>query len=149
MFPGVAMMSFDQMREDQARALEQTPAAEEQLPAYSDAVNGRSPAYITEKEISQHQQQQSKQWKGPGKMSTIKSILTGEVHKHNPRYVLEESVTGQRTVPRSTTPKSSETKPKSKPSQSTLKSILTGDVHKFHPMYRVEENADARLRSQR
>ncbi|KAK0277886.1 hypothetical protein LTR35_009722 [Friedmanniomyces endolithicus] len=167
----------------------------EQLPPYSN--DGQSPAYITEKDLPNRQRQHSK---APSKMSTFKSILTGDVHKHNPRYTLEESVTGQRTVPRPTRSESSESKSssqsrspklnptlksiltgdvhkhnpryvleesvtgqrsharstspnpsdsKSKSSQTMLKSILTGDVHKYHPMYRLDESADASMRSRR
>ncbi|KAK0848787.1 hypothetical protein LTR03_005575 [Friedmanniomyces endolithicus] len=167
----------------------------EQLPPYSN--DGQLPAYITEKDLSNRQRQHSK---APSKLSTFKSIFTGDVHRHNPRYTLEESVTGHRTVPRPTRSEESESKSspasrsprlnptlksiltgdvhkhnpryvleesvtgqrsharstspnpsdsKSKSSQSTLKSILTGDVHKYHPMYRLEESADVRMRSQR
>ncbi|KAK0357098.1 hypothetical protein LTR91_003446 [Friedmanniomyces endolithicus] len=176
-------------------SLDRTMEHHEQLPPYSN--DGQLPAYITEKHLPNHQRPHSK---APSKMSTFKSILTGDVHKHNPRYTLEESVTGQRTVPRPTTSVSSESRsdsksrspklnptlksiltgdvhkhnpryvleesvtgqrsharstnlntsdPKSKSTQSTLKSILTGDVHKYHPMYRLEESADASMRSRR
>ncbi|KAK0933979.1 hypothetical protein LTR48_002361 [Friedmanniomyces endolithicus] len=178
-------------------SLDRTMEHHEQLPPYSN--DGQLPAYITEKDLSDRQRQHSK---APSKMSTFKSILTGDVHKHNPRYTLEESVTGQRTVPRPTRSESSESKSKSssqsrspklnptlksiltgdvhkhnpryvleesvtgqrsharstspnpsdsksKSSQTTLKSILTGDVHKYHPMYRLEESADASMRSRR
>ncbi|KAK5682235.1 hypothetical protein LTS10_005361 [Elasticomyces elasticus] len=118
---------------------DQTPIGDEQLPAYSAAEAGQSPAYIREKAFSLQQS------KGPGKMSTIKSSLTGDVHKHNPRYVLEESVTGQPSVARSTSSKSAEPKK----TQSTLRSILTGDVQKHHPMYRLEESMDERLQSRK
>ncbi|KAK1063368.1 hypothetical protein LTR12_007425 [Friedmanniomyces endolithicus] len=185
MFPDLPRTSADRTMENH-----------EQLPPYSN--DGQSPAYITEKDLSNRQRQHSK---APSKMSTFKSILTGDVHKHNPRYTLEESVTGQRTVPRptrsesssesksssqsrsprlnptlksiltgdvhkhnpryvleesvtgqrscarSSSPKCSDSKSSS--SQSTLKSILTGDVHKYHPMYRLEESADASMRSRR
>ncbi|KAK5720373.1 hypothetical protein LTR17_015090 [Elasticomyces elasticus] len=78
----------EQANEDQSHTHDQTPIGDEQLPAYSAAETGQSPAYIREKALSLQQS------KGPSKMSTIRSILTGDVHKHNPRYVLEESVTG-------------------------------------------------------
>ncbi|KAK5732168.1 hypothetical protein LTR17_010745 [Elasticomyces elasticus] len=117
---------------------DQIPVMDEQLPAYSAAEAGQSPAYIREKAFSL---QPLKQSTGPSKMSTIRLILTGDVHKHNPRYVLEESVTGQPSVARSTSSKPAE----SKRTQSTLRSILTGDVQKHHPMYRLEESMDERL----
>ncbi|KAK4950749.1 hypothetical protein LTR10_010742 [Elasticomyces elasticus] len=132
----------EQANEDQSHTHDQSHVSDEQLPAYSAAETGQSPAYIREKAFSLQPLQQSK---GPGKMSTIKSILTGDVHKHNPRYVLEESVTGQPSVARPTSSKPAE----SKRTQSTLRSILTGDVQKHHPMYRLEESMDERLQGRK
>ncbi|KAK3075773.1 hypothetical protein LTR53_000598 [Teratosphaeriaceae sp. CCFEE 6253] len=130
----------NQTTDDHHQARKHTPMAEEQLPAYSDAADGRAPAYVDEKQTSR---QQSERSKGSGRMATIRSILTGDVHKHNPRYVLEESMTGQSTRSLASTPKATG----SKSSPSTLKSILTGDVHKHHPMYRLEESADQKMRT--
>ncbi|KAK0266256.1 hypothetical protein B0A54_04742 [Friedmanniomyces endolithicus] len=101
----------------------------------------------TRSESSESKSKSSSQSRSPKLNPTLKSILTGDVHKHNPRYVLEESVTGQRSHARSTNLNTSD--PNSKSTQSTLKSILTGDVHKYHPMYRLEESADASMRSRR
>jgi len=94
-FPQVPLMSFDQMIEDKARALELTPK-HEQLPPYSEATKDRFPVKVSEKEVSQKPRS-----KASSTMSTLKSILTGDVHKHNPRYVLEESITGQPSAARS------------------------------------------------
>jgi len=128
MFPDLPRTSLDHTMDDQ-----------EQLPAYSN--DGQSPAYITEKHLSNRQRQHSK---APSKMSTFKSILTGDVHKHNPHYTLEESVTGQRTVARPTRSESSQSNSSSQSRSPrlnpTLKSILTGDVHKQNPRYVLEES---------
>jgi hypothetical protein len=119
--PFAAPMNWDQLVEDRNRALEQTPARrssdEEQLPAYAEATQGQSPANITEKEVTQEQSKPEKS----GKMATLKSILTlGDVQRHNPRYTLEESMTGQQSTARAPP------KPSNSNSSSTLKSILTG-----------------------
>lgn len=123
-FPQIPPMSWDQLIEDRDRALEQTPVAGEQLPAYSEAVKGQKAVNVTEKELFLREQQKSN--KSSSKMSTLKSILTGDVQKHNPRYVLEESLTGKPSAarePKTSTPKSGSSLLSS---SSTLKSILTG-----------------------
>lgn len=85
------MMSYSQLLEDHQRALEQTPKAGDQLPAYAEATKDRSPYKVSEKEVLPVREPQQ----APSKMATLKSILKGDVHKHNSRYVLEEAMTGQ------------------------------------------------------
>ena len=133
------VLSWDQLYEDRERALEQTPMAREQLPAYSEAINAKASVLVTEKEPAR---KQSKKPKSPERWATLKGILTGEVHKHNPRYVLEESHTGKPSAAREPRkPSSSSTVPTStSTSTSTLKSILTGEVHKHNPRYVLEES---------
>lgn len=120
-------MSWDQLIDDRARALEQTRPSSEQLPAYSEAMEGKSPAYVnvTEKELSERQR---KHQKTSSKKSTFKSILTGEAHDHH-RYVLEQSLTSERYHQRSEKPSP---KPTSKGTSSTLRTILTGEAHNHH-----------------
>ena len=120
-------MSYEQMTEDRARALEQEPESE-QLPAYSEAVKGQPSVQISEKDIPQKQSKKS------GKMSTFKSIITGDCQKHNPRL---RDPTSRYTV------KEVEAKPdlanpsrSSSSKSSTLKSILTGDCQKHNPRLR-------------
>lgn len=130
-FPQAPLMSWDQLIEDKARALEQTPKATEQLPAYSEAIKGRSKVHVAEKELPEKQSKSSS--KSSGKMAALKSILTlGDVQKHNPRYVLEESMTGKPSVARSEKRQSS--KSSSSESSSTAKSILTGTSSGFLPL---------------
>ncbi|KAK4544722.1 hypothetical protein LTR36_003971 [Oleoguttula mirabilis] len=144
MFPQVPLMSYDQMIEEQARTLEQWPRAEDQLPAYSEATKDKSPVKVTEKEIARKQQPESA--KGSGRrMSTLKSILTGDVHKYNAHYVVERA----NALERSTNGKLSEapepatrTAKASSGTVSTLKSILTGEVHKYNA-HSVVERANA------
>ena len=148
---------FSQQARSNQRApsMDSRQSSEEQLPAYSDAMKGQEPIEISEKELQLEQPSE----KRSSKMSTLKQILKGDVHKHNPRYVLEASVTAQPSKPRS-----EPSKPKSK-SSSTLKSVLngelqhcnhltttskltihSGDVQRFHPMYRLEESVQPSVR---
>lgn len=120
----------------------QSAMSNEELPLYSEAILGYKAPVIVEKELAQPQSKKS------SKMSTLKSILTGDVHKHNPHFVLEESVTGrphpmrqERSQSTSTQSSTSSSSSSSSPTSSTLKSILTGETHrKYHPMYRLEES---------
>ncbi|KAK5134204.1 hypothetical protein LTR08_006864 [Meristemomyces frigidus] len=93
MFP---IMSYDQLYEDRERALEQTPVAGEQLPAYAEATKDKSPINVTEKEFAQKQPKS----KNTEKWATVKGILSGKVHQHNPRYALEEFHTGKPSAAR-------------------------------------------------
>ncbi|KAK5123821.1 hypothetical protein LTR85_002457 [Meristemomyces frigidus] len=145
MFSQVPPMSYDQMIEERARTLEQWPRAEEQLPAYSEATKDKTPVKVAEKELARKQPKTPKA--SDSKISTLKSILTGDVQKHNPRYVLEESMTGKPSAAQE--PKKSSAKSGSSSTSSTLMSILTGDVYKHHPMYRLEESVDPRMRRER
>lgn len=141
--------AYNQMLQDHVLALEQTPrktvpgappayeappyaVPRQAAPAYADAMKGRSPVTVSEKPLANEQK--------PKKMSTLRSILTGDVHKQNPRYVLEASLADQ---PSSTRQSTSQPKPKREGS-STLRSILTGDVQKHNPRYVLEESVTGR-----
>jgi hypothetical protein len=125
-------------KEDMSFNDDQASLSGEQLPAYAETMKGHSPIEVTEKEAQRECQDQ----RSSSKMSTLKSILSGDVHKHNPRLALDRSLDQQM---RSSRP-SSKPKSTSSSSSSTLKSILTGEVHKHHPMYRLEESVDPSVR---
>lgn len=118
-------MSYNQVGDERSRSLEeQRLSHDEQLPAYSEATKNGAPVEVTEKDLSKLRAKQSKS--SNGRMSTLKSILTGDVHKHNPRYVLEESLTGESSRTRPTQQQRPKAESSSVGSSSTLKSILTG-----------------------
>jgi len=83
-FQQIPQMDYKQLKEDQNRALDATPKAststDEQLPAYEEAMKRRQSVQVAEKEAAQGQKSKS----SGSKMSTLKSILTGNVHKQNP-----------------------------------------------------------------
>lgn len=122
-------MSWVQMIEDRARTLEQWPRAEEQLPAYSEATKGTSPVEVTEKELARQQPKSPKS--SNSKLSTLKSILTGDVQKHNSRYVLEESMTGKPSAAREPRRPSAKSNSSSISIPGLLKSVLTAGKHDF------------------
>jgi len=115
------------MIDDRARALEQTPASE-QLPAYSEAVKGQSPIEVSEKELLQKQSKKS------GRMSTFKSVITGDCQKHNPR--LRDPMSRYTVKEVDDTPSAATSEKNSSSKTSTLKSILTGDCQKHNPRLR-------------
>jgi hypothetical protein len=127
-------MSLNMIKEDMSFN-DQASLYGEDLPAYTEATKGQAPFEVTEKEIRRQSQSQ----RSSSKMSTFKSILTGDVQKYNPKLALSKSIDEELKGSRST--------PKSKSSSSsTLKSILTGDVQRHHPMYRLEESVDPSVR---
>ncbi|RMZ26847.1 hypothetical protein D0859_09087 [Hortaea werneckii] len=97
--------------------------SEEQLPPYSEATKTSPNVKVSEKEVDYRRPSP----KAPRRMSTLKGILTGEVHKHNPRLRDPTSLYPNHAHP--SPPQETSVAPK----QSTLKSILTGDVHKHNP----------------
>ncbi|KAI7319845.1 hypothetical protein KC326_g2961 [Hortaea werneckii] len=97
--------------------------SEEQPPPYTEATKNSPNVKVSEKEVD-HRRPSSK---APRRMSTLKGILTGEVHKHNPRLWDPMSLYPDHAY--SSPPKKISAAPK----QSTLMSILTGDVHKHNP----------------
>ncbi|KAK5109876.1 hypothetical protein LTR62_006483 [Meristemomyces frigidus] len=119
--------SYTQMIEDARQARLQSPTMGEQLPAYSEAIKGQARIEVIEKKGSRQQTQQ--QPKSSAKISTLRSILTGETHKHHLRN-LDAIATAQATALERQT-KHSTPKPKTS-SQSTIKSLLTGETHKTH-----------------
>lgn len=113
----ISESSFEAMYQDDHRL------SEEQLPPYSEATKNSPNVKVSEKEVDHRRPSP----KAPRRMSTIKGILTGEVHKHNPRLRDPESLYPNHAYP--SPPKETSAAPK----QSTLMSILTGDVHKHNP----------------
>ncbi|KAK5019101.1 hypothetical protein LTR39_000590 [Cryomyces antarcticus] len=108
-------------------------STDEQLPAYSkNAKACTTHVTITEREAKTAV---------PKKESTLRSILTGSVHKHNARYVLGDSVTAAAPAPQK---KSEAERDQSSSASSTLRSILTGDVHEYNARYRLEESVSER-----
>ncbi|RMZ15890.1 hypothetical protein D0862_01486 [Hortaea werneckii] len=97
--------------------------SEEQPPPYTEATENSPNVKVSEKEVD-HRRPSSK---APRRMSTLKGILTGEVHKHNPRLRDPTSLYPNHAY--SSPPEEISAAPK----QSTLMSILTGDVHKHNP----------------
>lgn len=121
-----------------------TVSAQEAPPAYDEATRTHSIQTISEEEFSM--KQSSKHAKTPSEMPTWKSILTGDVHKHNPRlrdpmsldpryacaYALEQEAKAERKAAKKSSKQSSK--------KSTIKSILTGS---HRPMYRLDESLQA------
>ncbi|RMY86970.1 hypothetical protein D0864_06957 [Hortaea werneckii] len=97
--------------------------SEEQPPPYTETTKNSPNVKVSEKEV--HQRRPTS--KASSRMSNLKGILTGDVHKHNPRLRDPTSLYPNNTCPSS--PKDTSAAPK----QSTLMSILTGDVHKHNP----------------
>lgn len=116
-------MSSNHSVEDVVQDQQQTPI-DEQLPAYSEATKDQSLVKVFEKDPPRQQK-----LKASSKMSTFRSILNGDVHKHNPRYVLEESITGRPSAARSKSIATTKTSPSSSSTTSTFKSILSGLSH--------------------
>ncbi|KAI7178909.1 hypothetical protein KC324_g9414 [Hortaea werneckii] len=108
---------FDTMYQDDQRL------SEEQPPPYTEATKNSPNVKVSEKEVD-HRRPSSK---APRRMSTLKGILTGEVHKHNPRLRDPTSLYPNHAY--ASPPKEISAASK----QSTLMSILTGDVHKHNP----------------
>ena len=108
---------FDTMYQDDQRP------SEEQPPPYTEATKNDPHVKVSEKEV--HQRRPTS--KPSSRMSTFKGILTGDVHKHNPRLRDPTSLYPNHACPSS--PKGTSVAPK----QSTLMSILTGEVHKHNP----------------
>ncbi|KAF2716069.1 hypothetical protein K431DRAFT_30230 [Polychaeton citri CBS 116435] len=136
---------WERVKRDRAdaerRAEEKAERKANQLPSYSQATVGqKTPDILLEKQ----EQQSTKKDPSSSKMAALKSILKGDVHKHNARFVMEEAVTGQPNEMR----KAIDSRPSSKRSSSSTKStstfmsILKGDVQKHHPMYALERSVD-------
>ena len=97
---------------------------------------------------SQRQDQQKPQSRRSGFSNTLKSIVTGDVHQHNPRFALERAVMQQqqptaesRSKPSASSPSTSTSPKPPSPKSSTWKSILSGDVHQHNARYRLEDSA--------
>lgn len=123
--------------------------SQETLPPYQET--GSKNIVVAEKEVAAKTSQPKKQ-----RFSTLKSILSGvfapashppestsgtltrtagDVHKHNPHYVLEKAADAS-----AASKDSKPSTPRSESRSGTLKSILTGDVHK-HNAHRVLEES--------
>ena len=130
-------MDYQQLREDQAAAFAQSQPKRmsEKLPAYSEALKAgaRQPSTVLDEKKQASDERRSSNTRS----STFKSILTGDVQKHNPRLRLGEHL--DRSSVSSPSASSSLKKDRS---SSTFKSILTGDVQKHNSRLRLSEHLD-------